>query len=180
VDAGVSLYVINVDGTNLHRITTAPGSAQDITPQWAPGGSRIAFVRSMAEGSAPPLADVYLVNPDGSSLINLTHHTELAQVCCPAWSPDGQRIAYASDELAVFENNEIFLMNADGSGKTNLTNDPAYDYDPSWAPDGHSIAFTRIVPVPNNFEIYVMNADGTGQADLTRNPAVDYESAWGR
>lgn len=178
VDLGVSLYVISADGTNLHRITTPPGAAQDMTPAWSPDGSRIAFVRSLAEGSAPPLADVYLVNPDGSGLLNLTHHTELAQVCCPAWSPDGQKIAYATDELAVFDNSEIFVMHADGSSRQNLTNDPnGFDYDPAWSPDGQRLVFTKLVS--NNFEVYVMNADGTGQAKVSNSPGVDYEAAWG-
>lgn len=178
VDDGVSLYLINADGTNLHRITTPSGSAQDMTSAWSPDGSRIAFVRSVAEGSGPPLADVYLVNPDGSGLVNLTQLTELAQVCCPAWSPDGQKIAYASDELSVFDNSEIFVINADGSAKVNLTSNPAFDYSPSWAPNGQRLVFARILP--NNFEVYIMNADGSGQTNVTNSPAIDYEPAWGR
>jgi TolB protein len=177
VGQATSLYVINADGTNLHPITTPSGSAQDITAAWSPDGSRIAFVRGVAEGSAAPLADVYLVNPDGSGLVNLTHHTELAQVCCPAWSPDGQKIAYAT-ELSEFFNSEIFVMNKDGSGQTNLTNEPSFDYHPSWSPDGQRLAFARILP--NNFEVFIMNADGSGQANLTDRSAIDYEPAWGR
>jgi Tol biopolymer transport system component len=179
VDLGVSLYVINADGTNLHRITTAPGYAQDMTAAWSPDGSRIAFARSAAEGSAPPLADVYLVNPDGTGLLNLTHHTELAQVCCPAWSSDAQKIAYATDELSVFENSEIFVMNADGSSQQNLTQDSdAFDFDPAWSTDGQQLVFTKTVL--NNFEVYVMNADGSGQANVSNRPGVDYEPAWGQ
>jgi TolB protein len=49
----------------------------------------------------------------------------------PAWSPDGSRIAFLTGRDG---NGEIYVMNADGSGPTNLTNNPAEDYDPVWSP----------------------------------------------
>ncbi len=58
------------------------------------------------------------------------------------------------------------MINADGSGRRNLTLDPAYDGDPMWSPDGRRIAF-----VSNRdgvYGIYVMNADGSGQRRLTQ------------
>jgi TolB protein len=62
-------------------------------------------------------------------------------------------------------------MNADGSGQTNLTNNPARDECHAWSPDGSRILF--ISWRDGNSEIYVMNADGTGQTRLTNNPGVD-------
>ena len=56
-------------------------------------------------------------------------------------------------------NAEIYVINADGSGLTNLTNDPGNDYDPDWSPDGRQIAFSSTRD--GNYEIYVMNADGS-------------------
>ena len=73
-------------------------------------------------------------------------------------------------------NYEVYVMNADGTGQMNLTNNPAGDWFPAWSPDGKRIAFD-----PNrdlNFEVYVMNADGTGQVNLTNNPAEDLAPAW--
>jgi hypothetical protein len=73
-------------------------------------------------------------------------------------------------------NEEIYSMNADGTGQTRLTNDPANDYGPYWSPDGSKIVFQS--ERDGNSEIYVMNADGTGQTRLTNNPAVDSSPAW--
>ena len=67
-------------------------------------------------------------------------------------------------------------MNADGSGKTRLTDNSADDKTPIWSPDGRRIAFTS--NRDGNFEIYVMNADGSGQTRLTDNPAVDRYPSW--
>jgi Tol biopolymer transport system component len=71
------------------------------------------------------------------------------------------KIAFAR---TVEDSWEIFVMNADGTGQTQLTNNPGLDGSPDWSPDGTKIAFSNF-----NGEIYVMNADGTGQTRLTDN-----------
>jgi len=68
-------------------------------------------------------------------------------------------------------NEEIYIMNADGSGQTNLTNNPADDGGSSFSPDGSKIVFGS--ERDGNWEIYIMNADGSGQKNLTNNPARD-------
>jgi Tol biopolymer transport system component len=73
-------------------------------------------------------------------------------------------------------NSEIYVMNEDGSGQVDLTNNPANDNDPVWSPDGSKIAFISIRD--GNLEIYVMNADGSGQVKLTNNLAPDDNPAW--
>ena len=67
-------------------------------------------------------------------------------------------------------------MNADGTGQTNLTKNPADDLGSAWSPDGRSIAFSS--NRDENHEAYVMKADGTGQRRLTNNPAIDLPGAW--
>jgi len=90
----------------------------------------------------------------------------------PSPVPYRDRIAFHSDRDG---NREIYVMNTDGSGQTNLTNNPADDWGPSWSPDG------RLVFVSDrdgNREIYVMNADGSGVTRLTNNLAHDQDPSW--
>jgi dipeptidyl aminopeptidase/acylaminoacyl peptidase len=72
------------------------------------------------------------------------------------------RIAFQSNRDG---NNEIYIMNGDGSGLTNLTNNPADDSVPAWSPDGKKIAFSS--NRDGNIEIYLMNADGSSPTRLT-------------
>jgi Tol biopolymer transport system component len=84
----------------------------------------------------------------------------------------------AFDRFVVRDANwEVYVMNADGSGQTNLTNNAADDEWPSWSPDGRKIAFTSDRNL-GNAEIYVMNADGSNPTNLTNNVGVDVEPAW--
>ena len=88
-------------------------------------------------------------------------------------SPEQTKIAFESNRDG---NWEIYVMNADGSEQTNLTNNPAMDTFPSWSPGGKKIAFQSFRD--GNWDIYVMNADGSEQTNLTNNPASDGEPSW--
>src|SRR6185295_19555019 len=90
----------------------------------------------------------------------------------PVWSPDGSRIAFVSSRSG---NQDIWVMNADGSELGNLSNNPAQDSQPSWAADG-TIAF--VSDRDGNSEIYVMSSNGSSQTNLTHNPANDLRPDW--
>jgi Tol biopolymer transport system component len=88
-------------------------------------------------------------------------------------TPGTGQIAFSSSRDG---NNEIYVMNADGSSQVNLTNNAASDASPAWSPDGTRIVFSS--NRDGNGEIYMMNADGSGQVDLTNDPATDRGPAW--
>jgi Tol biopolymer transport system component/predicted Ser/Thr protein kinase len=93
----------------------------------------------------------------------------------PPAPPGGGRIAFTSSRDSG--NSEVYVMNVDGSGQTNLTNNwhdtDWFDCCPSWSPDGTRIAYTG-----DNNEIYTINADGSQQTNLTKRGWQDYEPAW--
>lgn len=106
-----------------------------------------------------------------STLVRLTNNN--AMDCEPAWSPDGNRLAFWSNRDG---GKEIYLMNADGSNVKRLTNNLVDDVNPSWSPDGSRILFES--ERDGNRELYVMDTEGGNQVRLTRDNAVDSTATW--
>jgi eukaryotic-like serine/threonine-protein kinase len=81
---------------------------------------------------------LFTINPDGTELKSLLSERATE----PAWSPDGTKIAF------TIRDQEIAVVNADGSGRTTLTSSiDGSAAEPSWSPDGKKIAFTRFLPM---------------------------------
>jgi hypothetical protein len=166
----------------------------DLEPAWSPDGTKIAFVsfrndpRGLFFGGPPPApgsTELYVSNVDGTGQLRLTNSSgseggptqtgidDNDGESLPSWSPDGTKIAVASNRDG---NWEIYVVNADGSGAQRLTNNPATDLRPRWSPDGTKIAFQT--NRDGNWEIYSMNPNGTGQTNLTNNSADDVLYDW--
>jgi Tol biopolymer transport system component/uncharacterized membrane protein len=92
-----------------------------------------------------------------------------------AWGPRMDRIAFTSNRDGQ---NEIYIMNADGSGLVNLTNNPADDQQPTWSVDGAWIAFTS--NRDGNYEIYVIDLSASQIRNLTNSPGNDTQPNWVR
>lgn len=117
---------------------------------------------------------IFTINPDGSGLNRLTPSGVPLFDRYPAWSPDGDNIAFS--RTTVTTQSQIYVMGSDGSKVTRITNNSARDRQPSWSPDGTKIAF--VSDRDGNDEIYVMNADGSNQKRLTNNTDLDTDLAW--
>jgi Tol biopolymer transport system component len=104
------IYVMSAAGdqSGATRLTFAAG--KDYDPSWSPNGERIAFV-SKRDGDW----DIYLMDPDGTHLVNLTNSYKGSTDTDPSWSPDGSRIAFASDRHDLGQNAEIYTMKANGT-----------------------------------------------------------------
>ena len=91
----------------------------------------------------------------------------------PTFSADGKKIAFTTNRDG---NDEVYVMNADGTEQTNLTKNAADDYGPAFSPDGKKIAFTSFRN--GNTDVYVIDSDGTDLKRLTKNSDFDGEPAW--
>ncbi len=168
------IWVMGVDGSTKTQLTTNPGIDQN--PTWSGDGTRIAFSSIRTAFSNTP--DIWSMNADGTDPRRLT--TVNGPDIIPAWSRDGSRIAFVSVRDG---NEELFVMNFDGSGQTQLTftGGSIRNTTPTWSPDGLNLAFAS-TRVSNNFEIYsLVVASPTTVTRLTiRTQKQDVAPSWSR
>ncbi|MDQ3910707.1 MAG: LpqB family beta-propeller domain-containing protein [Actinomycetota bacterium] len=119
-------------------------------------------------------SQIYTMNPNGSGLKKLTNlKTIYSGSYNPSFSADGTRIVFD-------RNGEVWVMNADGTGQRQSTDNSVYDHDPTFSPNGNKIAFlTRrgADGPPGQDNIWVMNTDGSNQTRLTSGSSAS-EPTW--
>jgi Tol biopolymer transport system component len=133
-----------------------------------PGSNgKIAFTSNRDVGAG----EIYTITPGGTA----TRITFSNRSSDPAYSPDGSRIAFVST------GNQIFVMNADGSGRRRVTTTSTAKTEPTWSADGTQIAYVANsfdVDRQTDLEIWAINADGSGRRQLTKNSFPDSQPAW--
>jgi TolB protein len=178
------IYTAKPDGSDLHRLTNSPGYDAEATI--SRDGKKIVFT-SMRNGDL----DIYSMNADGSDVRQLTH--ELGYDGGAFFSDDGKKIVYRSqqpktpEEIADYKdllsrglirpgNLELWMMDADGKNKRQVTHNGAANFAPYWFPDGKRIIFASNLgnqKDPSGFDLYAINEDGSGLDRITYHPDFD-------
>jgi TolB protein len=158
-DNNKEIYVMAPDGSNQTNLTN--NDADDSDPVWSPDGKAIAFV-SNRESDLGGGQYIYLMAADGSGVKQLS---TLPDSKFPDWSPEGSQIAFSFQ-------GDIYVVNTDGTGETNLTNSPEQDEQPKFSPDGQRIAWIR--GEGDNTYIFVMDADGSTPQQITTGGRVHF------
>ena len=177
------IFTANPDGSNPKQLTTTPGYDAETTITL--DGKKLVFT-SMRDGDL----DIYSMDADGKNVKRLTN--ELGYDGGPFWSYDGKQIAYRAhhpktddakaEYTALLKDNliqpsvlEIWVMNADGSNKRQVTSNGKANFGPYFFPDGKRIIFASNIDDPRgrNFDLYMINVDGSGQERITFSPAFD-------
>ncbi len=147
--SGTALYVMRADGGDIRRVPTddlVPGN-----PAFSPDGRTIAF---NGDGR------LYVMRPDGSRISRLS----VNYAGSAAWSPDGTRIVYEGPGVPGPHGADAWIIRADGTGRGRRLGPDMHE--PSWSPDGRTIAFSR--RLKGGFDLFVIRPDGSGLVRLTR------------
>jgi len=174
------IYLVNVVSTNLVQLTEIDNGA--CQPSWSPDGSQLVFI-SPCHTSGDFLentffdSSLYLMNADGTAIRQLMNvpGADLE----PAWSPDGERIAFTSVRDG---NKQIYVLDLDSLAVTRLTNVDANieNSQPAWSPDGKQIVY--LVKRVGTYQIWMMSDTGQDHTQLVRSGQSlwDYAPAWSR
>lgn len=137
-DDRFDIFLIRPDGTGKTNLTRS--EMDEDSPAWSPDGARLAFVRS----SPGQDAELIIADASGANQRVVPLEGDMSFVSAPTWSPNGARLAFYAQESDSARDYDIFVVNLDGSGLTNLT--PALSGEsitPDWSPDGTKIVFAN-------------------------------------
>jgi len=182
----VELWLLDIETKEQIKLTDGP---HDVNPMWSWDGKRIAFSGMKGKDKTP---EIYVVDTNGKNLLQLTN-TSLHE-SSPSWSPDNKKIVFTAEPYKTWisgtstpiyyqepENeedydSEIYVMNADGTNRIQLTHNLVDDWMPTWSPDGKWIAFVRGGFAYRKGEeesvegmgLYIMSPDGKNQINVVK------------
>ncbi len=176
-EEGGDLFGLTRDG-GVRRLTHDGGS---YGPSFSPDGSRIVFSSVGDEGEVSDTTgatglDFYVMAADGSGRRRVLEGDEDAS---PAWSPDGDQIAFVRGGGA-YGAGLIFVVDPDREGSARLLveqDGPGNDSDPAWSPDGTQLAFVRAEPEGLS-HLMVADADGSDARSVLERPEVLSSPSW--
>ncbi len=131
---------------NLSQLTFAQEGA-DFDPKLSRDGQWLVFASTQHR----PTADIYIKAVGGRTVTQLT--SDPASDVMPTLSPDGARIAFASNRTGFWN---LYVMSAKGGQAVQLSASNAHELHPSWSPDGKRLAFCRLGQVSGRWELWVM------------------------
>ena len=169
------IFTIKTDGTGLTQLTR--NTATDGSPSINADGSRVAF----ASGNGPA-SEIWIANANGTGLTRLTNNAYADT--SPSISADGGKIAFefngpASSSplpLEVTYSFEVYVINSDGTGLTQVSGLAGDSVTPSISGDGTRVTHVS-VPGDGSRQIIIVKSDGTGLTQITNNPAFNVEPA---
>jgi len=128
IDIGGSLWVVDTDGSNAHRLDTPP---PNWWARWSPDGSSILFAseRNLEHGT------IWTIAADGSALTSVLEDPDGGFPIDPTWSPDGDMIMFMLDPVAdrfTHPSNAIYVVRTDGTGLTRLIDTADFKSAPEW------------------------------------------------
>ena len=147
------IYTMNAVGSGVSQLTTDT-AANHYGPSWSADG------KSMVFGNFDT-GEVWWMKADGSGQKWLTSGSR------PAMSPDGQRVAFQSGD------DQIYVMNVDGSHAVPLTSGLVAVGRPAWSPDGRSIVYPGKLAEGGSLDLFVVNADGSGTTSQRTDDTLD-------
>ena len=158
------------DGSSEQLLTN--NTVTDAQPKYSADGRKIAFTHN---------GHIHTMNADGTNLRRVTFGT--GGHAPGGWSPDGTQIVFQStrdlDPATGRGQFDVYKVNADGSGLTRLTTDPAEDSLPAWSPDGSKILFnSRRENATAPPDLYTMNPDGSGVTRIMATPFEEAAAQW--
>jgi len=207
-DRQVSHIWVSRTSGSAASVKLTSGEKGETAPQWAPDGSRIAFLADRAPGDSKSGNQIWTIRPDGGEAEKLT--SEESAISEFQWSPNGKRIAYViADERkdkadrekrkkdkfdailvdADYNYSHLWTIDVDGKNKKRVTEGAFSTSAPRWSPDSKSIAYVQSgmgkqessffdLNADRNSDIYVVGAEGGTPKRLTSNPGPDSSPSW--
>jgi Tol biopolymer transport system component len=165
-----NLYTVDADGSNLTQVTDFSSNNGD----WSPDGTQIVF-QSDAQNEPPNVPDLYVIDANGENLTEILDNPPIPDFN-PRWAAGSNQIMFIS---GLTGNLEVFLMNPDGSGMTQVTNGGSPIFSAGISPDGSRIVF--VYPQGGSFtDLYAIDSSGDPNSvvHLTQDATSDNSPSW--